>query len=90
MPALWRHDNAAWPGADGFDESHAVEYGLAVGAPTKSGAVTVFRTMGNASAMQYRDGHVPLVLTEAPVCVVYDSAQALCANVTRPAGYIGR
>jgi hypothetical protein len=40
--------------------------------------------------VQYKDGRVPLVLTEAPVYVVSDNADAMRANVTRPAGYVGQ
>ncbi len=43
--------------------------------------------MGNAKRVDYRDGRLPLTLTEAPVYVVTDNADAMKANVTRPAGY---
>jgi hypothetical protein len=90
VTALWTHDNSVWPGANGFDAGHAVNYSLAVDGPTKSGSVTVFDMMGNASTVQYSDGRVPLVLTEAPVYVVSDNAEAMRANVTRPAGYVAQ
>ncbi|MEZ2353854.1 hypothetical protein [Caballeronia sp. RCC_10] len=90
VTALWTHRNASWPGRDGFDSTHGVDYSLVVDAPGKSGTVTVFDMMGNASAMQYSDGRLPLVLSEAPVYVVSDNAAAMRANVTKPAGYVGQ
>ncbi|MDR5820786.1 hypothetical protein [Caballeronia sp. LZ043] len=90
VTALWTHDNAAWPGANGFDATRAVNYRLAVDAPGKSGSVTVFDMMGNASTVPYSDGQVPLVLTAAPVYVVSNNAESMRANVMRPAGYVGQ
>ncbi|WP_250509401.1 hypothetical protein [Caballeronia sp. GACF4] len=90
VTALWTHSNAIWPGPKGFDASHGANYSLIVDAPAKSGTVTVFDMMGNASAMKYSDGRLPLVLTEAPIYVVSDNADAMRANVTTPAGYTGR
>jgi len=90
VTALWTHDNASWPGANGFDAAHAVSYSLAVDAPGTSGSVTILDMMGNASTMQYSDGRVPLTLSEAPVYVVSANADAMRANVTKPVGYVGQ
>lgn len=87
VTALWTHSNASWPGANGFDASHAVNYSLAVDVPGKSGTVTVFDMMGNASTLPYSDGRVALKLTEAPVYVVSVNADLMRANVTKPVGY---
>ncbi|KIG07729.1 hypothetical protein BurMR1_0559 [Burkholderia sp. MR1] len=90
VTALWTHRNASWPGPDGFDATHAVDYALAVDAPGTSGTVTVIDMMGNASSKQYSDGRVTLTLSEAPVYVVSDNAAAMRAHVTKPAGYVGQ
>ncbi|VXC33738.1 conserved hypothetical protein [Burkholderia sp. 8Y] len=90
VTALWTHSNASWPGANGFDAAHAVNYSLAVDAAGKSGTVTVFDMMGNASTMPYRDGRVALTLSEAPVYVVSANADVMRQNVTKPAGYVGQ
>jgi hypothetical protein len=90
VTALWTHNNASWPGAKGFDPTYAVNYNLPVDTPAKSGTVTVYDMMGNASTVQYKDGHVPLVLTEAPVYVVSDNAEAMRSHVTKPVGYVGQ
>jgi hypothetical protein len=90
VTALWTHSNAVWPGPKGFDPSHAVRYELTVDAASKSGSVTVFDMMGNARKIAYSDGRVPLVLTEAPIYVVSDNADAMRAKVTKPAGYVGQ
>lgn len=67
-----------------------MNYSLAVDAPGKSGTVTVFDMMGNASTMPYSDGRVALKLTEAPVYVVSTNADVMRANVTKPVGYVGQ
>jgi hypothetical protein len=90
VTALWTHNNKEWPGAEGFSSTYAENYSLVVDAPDKSGNVTVFDMMGNASTMPYRNGRVALALTEAPVYVVSDNAEVARANVTAPAGYIGQ
>jgi hypothetical protein len=90
VTALWTHDNAVWPGPKGFDPTHAVRYELKVDAPSKSGTVTVFDMMGNAKSMPYSNGSVALTLTEAPLYVVSDNADAMRANVTKPVGYVGQ
>ncbi|WP_241269797.1 hypothetical protein [Caballeronia sp. M1242] len=90
VTALWTHSNASWPGANGFDATRAVNYSLAVDAPGKSGTVTVFDMMGNASTMPYSDGRIALKLTEAPVYVVSTNADLMRANVTKPVGYVGQ
>ncbi|WP_244815417.1 hypothetical protein [Caballeronia sp. Lep1P3] len=89
VTALWTHRNASWPGANGFDATHAVSYSLVVDAPGTSGEVTVFDMMGNASTAHYSDGRLPLALTEAPVYVVSDNAEVMRASVSAPAGYAG-
>jgi hypothetical protein len=90
VTALWTHDNAVWPGPKGFDPAHAVNYTLTVDDAGKSGTVTVFDMMGNASNVKVEDGRVALTLTEAPIYVVSDNAAVMRSNVTRPAGYTGQ
>ncbi|KMZ13752.1 serine/threonine protein kinase [Candidatus Burkholderia humilis] len=90
VTALWTHDNAVWPGPKGFDPAHAVNYTLTVNDVGKSGTVTVFDMMGNASNVKYEDGRVALTLTEAPLYVVSDNTATMRANVTKPVGYTGQ
>ncbi|SAL48596.1 hypothetical protein AWB67_02198 [Caballeronia terrestris] len=90
VTALWTHRNAVWPGAGGFSSTYTANYSLTVDAPDKSGNVTVFDMMGNATTMPYRNGRVALALTESPVYVVSDNAQFMRSNVATPAGYVAQ
>jgi len=88
ITALWSHDNARWSAKTGFDATRATNYTLQVDARGRSGQVSVFDMMGNPTTMTYSDGMLPLRLTESPVYVVSDNADAVKANAITPAGYI--
>ncbi|SOE69637.1 hypothetical protein SAMN05414139_03577 [Burkholderia sp. D7] len=90
VTALWTHENAVWPGASGFSETHAVKYTLQVDAAGTSGTLTVLDMMGNPSTLPYANGRVALTLTEAPVYVVSQNAGVMKANVDTPEGYVAQ
>lgn len=90
VTALWTHDNAAWPGASGFSATRGVRYSLAVDAPGSSGTLTVLDMMGNPSTLPYANGRVALTLTEAPVYVISQNADAMKNNVDAPEGYAAK
>jgi len=90
VTALWTHENAVWPGASGFSETHGVRYTLQVDAPGTSGTVTVLDMMGNPSTLPYTNGRIALTLTEAPVYVVSQNAAVMKANVNTPEGYVAQ
>jgi hypothetical protein len=90
VTALWTHENAAWPGASGFSATRGVRYSLQVDAAGTSGSVTALDMMGNPSRLPYTNGRVALTLTEAPVYVVSQNADAMKANVIAPEGYVAR
>ncbi|RDU96133.1 hypothetical protein DWV00_25315 [Trinickia dinghuensis] len=90
VTALWTHDNGHWNATSGFSETYSVPYTLQVDAKGTTGRVTVFDAMGNAAELPYRDGRVALALSESPIYVVSTNASAAKANVTAPAGSLGK
>ncbi len=90
ITALWSHDDARWSASAGFDAKRATNWTLQVDARGSAGNVSVFDMMGNASTMSYKDGMLPLSLTESPVYVVSGNAAIAKANAITPAGYVTR
>jgi hypothetical protein len=88
ITALWSHDNAHWSAKTGFDATRATSWTLPVDARGRSGEVSVFDMMGNETQTAYKDGSLPLNLTESPVYVVSGNAAVIKANAITPAGYV--
>lgn len=88
VTALWSHDNARWNAKTGFDAARATPWTLQVDASGRSGNVSVFDMMGNATTMPYKDGALALSLTASPVYVVSDNVAVLKQRAITPAGYV--
>ena len=91
ITALWTHNNAQWPTADGaYSSTYSTTYALAVDKSGTSGSVTVFDLMGNPTKVPYTNGIATLTLTESPIYVVSSNAPVIQARVTKPVGYMGQ
>lgn len=90
ITALWTHNNAVWPAADGtFSSSYNTSYKLQVGVPGTAGTVALIDPMGNVSSAPYNNGGITLTLTESPRYIVSTLADIAKNNTTKPLGYSG-